>query len=59
MPKVRNVSDDERVFRDGRRVPPDGVVEVSEEEAAGFEGQERIWRIEGPRKAPAKSEEQG
>ena len=46
MPKIRNVSDDTRALRDGRTVEPDSVIEVTDDEVAGFECQPRLWRVE-------------
>lgn len=57
MPKIRNVSDDTRTLRDGRTVPADGVIEVSDDEVAGFECQPRLWRVESSRKPAAKEGE--
>jgi ABC-type sugar transport system ATPase subunit len=56
MPKIRNVSDDARVLRDGRTVEPDSVIEVEDDEVAGYECQPRLWRVEAGRKAASKDE---
>lgn len=54
MPRIRNLTDDPRTLRDGRVVAPDAVAEVGDDEAAGYECQPRLWRVETGRKAAAK-----
>lgn len=48
MAKIRNISPDERSIPSLRvTVPPDGAVEVSDEQALGFAGQTDLWQVTG------------